>query len=78
MVAGWCPPGMLGIGIGGTAEKAMMLAKEALMEEINMDELLRRGPSSKMEELRIEIFEKVNALGIGAQGLGGFDHRTRH
>jgi fumarate hydratase class I len=58
MGAGWCPPGMLGIGIGGTAEKAMMLAKEALMEEINMDELLRRGPQSKMEELRIEIFEK--------------------
>ena len=71
MGAGWCPPGMLGIGIGGTAEKAMMLAKEALMEEINMDELLRRGPQNKMEELRIEIFEKVNALGIGAQGLGG-------
>ena len=71
MGAGWCPPGMLGIGIGGTAEKAMMLAKEALMEEINMDELLRRGPQNQMEELRIEIFEKVNALGIGAQGLGG-------
>lgn len=71
MGAGWCPPGMLGIGIGGTAEKAMMLAKEALMEEINMDELLRRGPENKIEELRIEIFEKVNALGIGAQGLGG-------
>lgn len=70
MGAGWCPPGMLGIGIGGTAEKAMMLAK-ALMEEINMDELLRRGPENKIEELRIEIFEKVNALGIGAQGLGG-------
>ncbi|MDQ9819926.1 fumarate hydratase, partial [Acinetobacter bereziniae] len=52
-------------------EKAMMLAKEALMEEINMDELLRRGPENKIEELRIEIFEKVNALGIGAQGLGG-------
>ncbi|KAA5662037.1 fumarate hydratase, partial [Pseudomonas aeruginosa] len=71
MGAGWCPPGMLGIVIGGTAEKAMMLAKEALMEEINMDELLRRGPENKIEELRIEIFEKVNALGIGAQGLGG-------
>ncbi len=71
MGAGWCPPGMLGIGIGGTAEKAMMLAKEALMEELDMDELLRRGPRSKLEELRIEIFEKVNALGIGAQGLGG-------
>ncbi len=71
MGVGRCPPGMLGIGIGGTAEKAMMLAKEALMEEINMDELLRRGPENKIEELRIEIFEKVNALGIGAQGLGG-------
>lgn len=71
MGAGWCPPGMLGIGIGGTAEKAMLLAKEALMEDIDMDELLRRGPQSKIEELRIEIFEKVNALGIGAQGLGG-------
>lgn len=71
MGAGWCPPGMLGIGIGGTAEKAMILAKEALMEEIDMHELLKRGPSSKIEELRIEIFEKVNALGIGAQGLGG-------
>ena len=71
MGAGWCPPGMLGIGIGGTAEKAMMLAKESLMEEINMDELLRRGPENKIEELRMEIFEKVNALGIGAQGLGG-------
>jgi fumarate hydratase class I len=71
MGAGWCPPGMLGIGIGGTAEKAMLLAKEALMEEINMDELLRRGPQNQIEELRIEIFQKVNALGIGAQGLGG-------
>src|SRR5690606_21078335 len=69
MGAGWCPPGMLGIGIGGTAEKAMMLAKEALMEEINMDELLRRGPQSKMEELRIEPLEIVNALVIGTQGL---------
>ncbi|SDC15071.1 fumarate hydratase [Acinetobacter boissieri] len=71
MGAGWCPPGMLGIGIGGTAEKAMMLAKESLMEEINMHELLKRGPQNKIEELRIEIFQKVNALGIGAQGLGG-------
>lgn len=71
MGAGWCPPGMLGIGIGGTAEKAMLLAKEALMEEIDMHELLKRGPSTQIEELRIEIFEKVNALGIGAQGLGG-------
>ncbi|MCO5119452.1 MAG: fumarate hydratase [Burkholderiaceae bacterium] len=71
MGAGWCPPGMLGIGIGGTAEKAMMLAKESLMEPLDMYELLQRGPSSKLEELRIELYEKVNALGIGAQGLGG-------
>ena len=71
MGAGWCPPGMLGIGIGGTAEKAMLLAKEALMEPIDMHELLRRGPKNALEELRIEIYEKVNALGIGAQGLGG-------
>ncbi len=71
MGAGWCPPGMLGIGIGGTAEKAMLLAKEVLMEPIDMFELLARGPQSKLEELRIELYEKVNALGIGAQGLGG-------
>ena len=71
MGAGWCPPGMLGIGVGGTADKAMVLAKESLMDPIDMHELLERGPSSKLEELRIEIFEKVNALGIGAQGLGG-------
>jgi fumarate hydratase class I len=71
MGAGWCPPGMLGIGVGGTAEKAMLLAKEVLMEPIDMFELLARGPSSKLEELRIELYEKVNALGIGAQGLGG-------
>ncbi len=71
MGAGWCPPGMLGIGIGGSAEKAMVLAKEALMEPIDMHELLRRGPASILEELRIELYEKVNALGIGAQGLGG-------
>ena len=71
MGAGWCPPGMLGIGVGGTAEKAMLLAKEVLMEPIDMFDLLARGPSSKLEELRIELFEKVNALGIGAQGLGG-------
>ena len=69
--AGWCPPGMLGIGVGGSAEKAMILAKEALMEEINIHELQARGPSSRKEELRLEIYEKVNALGIGAQGLGG-------
>jgi len=71
MGAGWCPPGMLGIGIGGTAEKAMLMAKEALMESIDIQELLARGPSNRAEELRIELFEKVNALGIGAQGLGG-------
>ncbi len=71
MGAGWCPPGMLGIGIGGTAEKAMVLAKESLMDPIDMTELLARGPASPVEELRIELYEKVNALGIGAQGLGG-------
>ena len=71
MGAGWCPPGMLGIGIGGSAEKAMLLAKEALMEHIDIHELKARGPSSRVEELRLELFEKVNALGIGAQGLGG-------
>jgi len=71
MGAGWCPPGMLGIGIGGTAEKAMLMAKESLMDPIDMFDLLARGPSNKVEELRIELYEKVNALGIGAQGLGG-------
>src|SRR5712691_13007963 len=69
MGAGWCPPGMLGIGIGGSAEKAMVLAKEALMEPIDMHALLARGPANKTEELRIELYDKVNALGIGAQGL---------
>ncbi|GHB96388.1 fumarate hydratase [Thermomonas carbonis] len=71
MGAGWCPPGMLGIGIGGTAEKAMLLAKESLMEHIDIQELIERGPSNRVEDLRIELYEKVNALGIGAQGLGG-------
>ena len=71
MGAGWCPPGMLGIGIGGTAEKAMLLAKESLMEHIDIQELVARGPRNRIEELRIELYEKVNALGIGAQGLGG-------
>ena len=71
MGAGWCPPGMLGIGIGGTAEKAMVLAKEALMEPIDMHALKARGASNRIEELRLELYEKVNALGIGAQGLGG-------
>lgn len=71
MGAGWCPPGILGIGVGGTAEKAMLLAKEALMEELDMMDLLKRGPQNKLEEMRLEIYDKVNALGIGAQGLGG-------
>ncbi len=71
MGAGWCPPGMLGIGIGGTAEKAAVLAKEALMDPIDIQELRARGPQSRVEELRIEIMDAVNKLGIGAQGLGG-------
>ncbi len=71
MGAGWCPPGMLGIGIGGSAEKAMLLAKEALMEDIDIQEVKARGASDPIEELRLELYEKVNALGIGAQGLGG-------
>jgi fumarate hydratase, class I len=71
MGAGWCPPGMLGIGIGGTAEKAMLMAKESLMEHIDMAQLKARGPRNRIEELRIELHDKVNALGIGAQGLGG-------
>jgi fumarate hydratase class I len=71
MGAGWCPPGMLGIGIGGSAEKAMLLAKESLMEPIDIHALKARGPKTRIEELRLEIFDKVNALGIGAQGLGG-------
>jgi len=71
MGAGWCPPGMLGIGIGGTAEKAMLLAKQALMDPIDMQELKTQGPKNKIEELRIELYDKVNRLGIGAQGLGG-------
>ena len=82
MGAGWCPPGMLGIGIGGTAEKAMLMAKQALMDDIDMSELLTRGPRDRFEELRIELYEKVNALGIGAQGLGGLttvlDVKIRH
>jgi fumarate hydratase, class I len=71
MGAGWCPPGMLGIGIGGTAEKAMLLAKESLMQPIDMHALKAKGASNRIEELRLELYEKVNALGIGAQGLGG-------
>ncbi|ETN92989.1 Fumarate hydratase class I, anaerobic [Gammaproteobacteria bacterium MOLA455] len=71
MGAGWCPPGMLGIGIGGTAEKAMLMAKESLLEHIDISELQARGASNRNEALRLELFDKVNALGIGAQGLGG-------
>ena len=71
MGAGWCPPGMLGIGVGGTAEKAMVMAKEVLMDEIDIQSLIKRGPENRDEELRIELYEKVNKLGIGAQGLGG-------
>ena len=69
--AGWCPPGILGIGVGGTADKAMTLAKQALNDPLDMADLLRRGPADKADELRLEIYERVNALGIGAQGLGG-------
>ena len=71
MGAGWCPPGMLGIGIGGSAEKAMLMAKESLMDHIDMAQLKTRGPQNKIEELRIELCDKINGLGIGAQGLGG-------
>ncbi len=71
MGAGWCPPGMLGIGIGGTAEKAMLLAKQSLMDPIDMQELKERGPKTNLEQLRIDLYDRVNALGIGAQGLGG-------
>lgn len=71
MGAGWCPPGMLGIGVGGTAEKAMLMAKESLMHPIDIQELIERGPETAAEKLRVELYEKVNNLGIGAQGLGG-------
>ncbi len=71
MGGGWCPPGMLGIGIGGTAEKAVVMAKEVLMDHIDIDELRERGPQNTIEELRLELMEKVNNLGIGAQGIGG-------
>jgi fumarate hydratase class I len=71
MGAGWCPPGILGLGIGGTPEKAMLLAKQAIMEPIDMHELIARGANNRIEELRLELYEKVNNLGIGAQGLGG-------
>ncbi len=71
MGAGWCPPGVLGLGIGGSAEKAMLLAKESLMGSVDIQDLIEKGPSTPMEELRLELYEKINALGIGAQGLGG-------
>ncbi|MGA2250628.1 fumarate hydratase [Terracidiphilus sp.] len=71
MGAGWCPPGMLGIGIGGTAEKAMLLAKQSLMDPIDIQDLIARGPTTTAEKLRVELYDKVNRLGIGAQGLGG-------
>lgn len=71
MGAGWCPPGLMGIGVGGSPEKALLLAKMSLLDPIDMPDLLRRGPASKTEELRIELFHRINALGIGAQGLGG-------
>ena len=71
MGAGWCPPGILGIGIGGTAEKAMLMAKQACMGSVDIQDLIQRGPQSTLDELRLELYEKVNALGIGAQGLGG-------
>ncbi|SDR35169.1 fumarase, class I, homodimeric [Rhizobiales bacterium GAS113] len=69
--AGWCPPGLIGLGVGGSAEKAMLMAKEALLEPLDMTELLRRGPATREDKLRISLYEKINALGIGAQGLGG-------
>ncbi|HVB34088.1 MAG TPA: fumarate hydratase [Patescibacteria group bacterium] len=69
--AGWCPPGLISIGVGGDAEKAMLLAKEAIFEPIDMDQLLARGPATPIEKLRVELYAKINALGIGAQGLGG-------
>jgi len=71
MGAGWCPPGMLGLGIGGTAEKAMVMAKESLMDPVNIQDLVEKGAETSVEKLRLEIYEKVNQLGIGAQGLGG-------
>ena len=71
MGAGWCPPGILGIGVGGTADKAMLLAKQSLLQPIDIHELRQRGPANRLEELRLEIFNRVNDLGIGAQGLGG-------
>ena len=71
MGAGWCPPGILGIGIGGTPEKAMLMAKESLMDPVDIYDVMAKGPQNKLEEMRLELFDKVNSLGIGAQGLGG-------
>ncbi len=71
MGAGWCPPGILGIGIGGTSEKAMLLAKQSLMDPIDIQDLKARGAKTTAEKLRLELYDKVNRLGIGAQGLGG-------
>jgi fumarate hydratase class I len=71
MGAGWCPPGILGVGIGGTPEKAMLLAKEAIMAPVDIQDLKTRGAKTRAEQLRLELHEKINALGIGAQGLGG-------
>jgi fumarate hydratase class I len=76
MGAGWCPPGIIGIGIGGTPEKAMLMAKESLMEPINMHDVCTQGPANRIEALRLELYEKINALGIGAQGLG-FNYSAR-
>ena len=71
MGAGWCPPGIIGIGIGGTADKAMLMAKKSLMQPVDMQELIDRGPANKLEELRLELYNTINDLGIGAQGVGG-------
>lgn len=71
MGAGWCPPGIIGIGIGGTVDKAMLLAKESLMQPVDIQQLIDRGPADKLEELRLELYNAINGLGIGAQGLGG-------
>jgi fumarate hydratase class I len=71
MGAGWCPPGMIGIGVGGTAEKAMLMAKSALMDPIDINQIKDKSDPTKIESLRIDLFNKINALGIGAQGLGG-------
>jgi fumarate hydratase class I len=78
MGAGWCPPGILGIGLGGTAEKAMLMAKEALLEHIDIQELQAKGAENRNGELRLELFDKVNALGIGGSGAGWSDDSVRY